>query len=164
MSKKNTIVNSPYFDLSLCMEESSVEMVMHLKTPFQTTKALPHTHDMLHECLPGVLCTRCYNKENLPFKEKVKDTNIAHLFEHILLEYLREEKLRTGAEHVSYRGVTSWDWRDGKDPKGMYRIKVTISRDETMVLKNALRKAIELVERLLNGLQPVPVPAPAYTT
>lgn len=157
------IVNSPYFDLHVQVEEDSAEMVMQLKTPFQTTKALPHTHQMLHEYLPAVLCTRCFNQENLPFEEKVKDTNLAHLFEHILLEYMIQEKGSECNEKISYRGVTSWDWREGKDPVGTYRIKILVTQEETMVLHNALRKAIELVERLLNGLQPVPAPVPAYT-
>ena len=163
MSKSSRVVNSPYFDLAVQVDEESAEMVMYLKTPFQTTKSLPHTHEMLNEYLPGVLCTRCFNKENLPFCEKVKDTNLAHLFEHILLEYLIEERGKYADEKISYKGVTSWDWREGKDAVGTYRISISITHEETMVLHNALRKAIELVERLLKGMQPVPAPVPVYT-
>lgn len=163
MINSSKIINSPYFDLSLTIDSKSAEMVMSLKTSFQTTKSLPHTYETLNTYLPGVLCTKCFNADNLPFEEKVKDTNIAHLFEHILLEYLIDERKKDNCdEKVTYRGVTTWDWREGKDPVGTYRITVSVSQEETMVLHNALRKAIELVERLLKGMQPAPAPLPAY--
>ena len=156
MSKHSTIINSKSFDLTLAADEESVELCMQLKTPFTTTKSIPSTFEFLQDNFPEVLVTKCYNKESLPFSEKVNDTQIGHLFEDVLLQLLAEDHNRT------FLGVTNWDWREGKDPKGTYYITISVSLNEMYLLKNALRKAVELIEQLLGQVRPQPAIRPVY--
>lgn len=156
MGKYLTSINSESFDLTVSAEGETAELCMQLKTPFTTTKYIPHTYDFFVNNFPGVLETKCYNKENLPFCEKVKDTQIGHLFEHVLLQILAEEN------NKHFRGVTEWDWREGKDPLGKYYITVSVSQNEMHLLNKALQKAVELIEQLLGGLKPQPVSVPVY--
>ncbi len=152
MSKK--IINSPYFDLSVQVDENSADMAMRLKTPFQTTKNIPHIYEVLNTYLPEVLNTKCFNRENLPFHEKVKNTNLAHLFEHILLAYMIEERKKYSDDETYFRGLTEWDWRAGKDPEGTYRIHVNVKQEDNHLFEEALQKATELVEALLHSVEP----------
>lgn len=143
-------IDSQSFKLNINISDNFSEIVMQLKTPFQSTKTLVHAHEILTENLPEVLSSRCSNKENLPFREKVKNTNLAHLFEHILLQHLANAKGKN-KDNLSYKGMTNWDWREGKDPVGVYRITIHIQKVESQVLKSAIDESTVLFEKIINA-------------
>src|SRR3989344_4488342 len=85
-----------FFDLAIRHRRVQTMITMELSIPSVTTKDFPQTFAILQKRLPSVLQSQCFNEENIPFLLEVKTTEIGHLFEHILLEYLCELKLRQG--------------------------------------------------------------------
>jgi hypothetical protein len=78
-----------YKDYRLAIKNShkGTTITMYLNTPFFYTKYLPKTHRILKTMVPQVLKTQCFNDSNLPFNVEVRDTEIGHMFEHIILEF-----------------------------------------------------------------------------
>ena len=79
---------------------------------------------ILQRNLPQVLDALCFNDSNLPFDIEVKNTEMGHLFEHIILEYMCEEKIKNGFPKASFKGVTNWNWK--KDIQGTFHIQIEI--------------------------------------
>src|SRR5260221_1214377 len=81
------------FSLAIIQKRTRTKITMDLLYNQINTKKIPLITDLLKENLPSVLATICYNDLNLPFHVEVLNTEIGHLFEHILLEYLCQSKL-----------------------------------------------------------------------
>lgn len=141
--------DTPLFYLSLKHRIQTLKISMHCKTPYLTTNFLPKTTKILKQTLPTVLLTECFNSQNLPFAEESKNTEIAHLFEHILLEYLCLEKISQGHSSACFSGRTHWNWI--KYPKGSFFITITIEKTDLKFLSAALEKSISLLEKILNS-------------
>lgn len=138
---------SNFFNLSITHRIQTLRINMYLNTSFLTTSSLPATSKILTKDLPSVLLTECFNAEQLPFSEEVKNTEIAHLFEHILLEYLCIEKINHGSNNAVFSGRTHWNWV--KYPKGSFFITITMEKSDLTLLSPALEKSITLMEKLL---------------
>jgi hypothetical protein len=80
----------------------------------------------------------------LPFAEEVKHTEMAHLFEHILLDQLCQEK--SAEVDAEYSGQTQWNWN--KHPIGSFQVTVGSAKKEERYLAIALNKTINLMEQL----------------
>src|ERR1700761_2246371 len=76
------------FSLAITQKQTRTQITMDLLYNQINTKEIPFITDLLQKNLPSVLQTTCYNDLDLPFHVEVKNTEIGHLFEHILLEYL----------------------------------------------------------------------------
>lgn len=113
-----------------------------------TTGKLPKTTKILKKRLPSVLKSKCFNEAKLPFYQEVKNTEIGHLFEHILLEYLCLEKLKKGKKYASYSGVTKWDWI--KETKGTFNINVQCPDTDSDIFPTALAKTAALTSTILS--------------
>jgi hypothetical protein len=122
---------------------------MYCSTPYLSTNLLPKTKNILKKTLPTVLLTECFNSEGLAFSKEVKNTEIAHLFEHILLEYLCLEKISQGFSSASFSGRTHWNWI--KYPKGSFFITITIEKTDLKFLPISIEKSINLLEKILNS-------------
>lgn len=122
---------------------------MQLFVPIVNTKDIPHTKKFLQEVFPTVLKTECFNDSHLPFYEEVNQTEIGHLFEHILLDQLCILKIKSGETSAVFNGNTSWNWQ--KYPYGSFQILVDIGKKELRLLLQALKKAIELTEFLIQS-------------
>ncbi len=145
-------INSPLFDyghykLYVRTDYNQTSITMFLQTPFYHTKSVPNTHEILNNILPQVLKNKCFNDSNLPFKEEVKNTEIGHLFEHIILEYLCQIKVRNGYRKASFSGLTEWDWK--KDLKGTYHIKIKIDPTDLIFFNKALNESVILLNKIL---------------
>lgn len=116
---------------------------------YLTTKNFPYTHAILSSILPSVLRTRCFNEQRLPFDREVRETEIAHLFEHIMLEYLCEYKLKSGYKAVKFQGVTDWDWRS--EPVGTFHIKINSGYKNSIIFTQALQKSLALIKTILES-------------
>ncbi len=117
-----------------------------LRDPINTAD-IPHVFDVLKNFLPSVLTTECFNDENLPFFQEVKKTEIGHLFEHILLEYMCQSKIAKGYKSAVYSGRTRWNWK--RDPKGLFHIHISCSLKDHDLLPAALKKSIALMKIIL---------------
>lgn len=127
----------------------TTNITMALLTSFYHTSFLPRTQEILHSNLPEVLKTQCFNDSDLPFNIEVKNTEIGHLFEHIILEYMCQLKIANGYKKASFRGVTKWNWR--KDARGTFHIKIDVRPTDIIFLENALQKSMALLNRILQG-------------
>src|SRR5579862_8893482 len=74
------------FSLAITQKRTSTQIIMDVLYNQLNTSEIPYLLDVLQENLPSVLLTTCYNDLNLPFSVEVRNTEIGHLFEHILLE------------------------------------------------------------------------------
>lgn len=157
--RKNRIYSSPYFTLSLTQLTSQTKLHMQVLVPIVNTRHLPHTYTFLEKNFPEVLRTQCFNDLNLPFRKEVKATEMGHLFEHILLVNICQLIVSSGRKKVVVNGVTEWNWM--KEPEGVFHILVDIGKKDFNFLVEALKKTIELFERLF-GLS-LPSPAFAYS-
>lgn len=113
------------------------------------TSELPHTFDVLKDSLPSIFQSECFNEGKLPFRDEVRNTEIGHLFEHILLEYLTKFKKLYDNEEKSFTGVTSWDWI--KNKKGTFNIKINTGDNNSRIFNEAVEKSIELLKKIIEG-------------
>lgn len=138
-----------YFTLFLKQKSDHLEIFMQINAPIFNTQNIPHILELLQEHFPSVLKTECFNDFNLPFEKEVKNTELGHLFEHILLDALCIEKIKAGSEIAEFNGRTFWDWT--KNKAGSFVIKVAMDIDEYIFLPQALKKSINLLELLLQN-------------
>jgi hypothetical protein len=140
-----------YFSLLIQQNISSARIKMLLlKDPINTAD-IPSTHNILQNFLPSVLTTQCFNDQNLPFSLEVKRTEIGHLFEHILLEYMCQLKIGKGHKSASYTGRTRWNWE--RDPRGVFHIHINCTLKDADIFPLALNKSITLMKKILHHNQ-----------
>ncbi|GEM_PF-1137264 len=148
--REHTVEN--LFSLAITQKESSTKIVMQ-STNLINTAEIPFIVDLLREYLPNVLLTQCFNEGNLPFTLEVRNTEIGHLFEHILLEYLCQLKIAKGFSEAEFSGRTRWNWI--KDPRGKFHIRLNCGIEDADILPAAIEKTIELMKLLLQNNQPM---------
>lgn len=132
-------------DINQGLKETGIRM--KLFTNYVSTQSLPNTHTTLERFLPSILESKCFNDENLSFDQEVKSTEIGHLFEHILLEYLSKLKSFYDNENIAFSGITTWDWT--RDEHGVFHIKISAGAREAHIFEEALEKSIELVNKIV---------------
>ncbi len=142
------------FSLAITQKQTRTKITMDLLYNQISTQEIPLITDLLEENLPSVLATTCYNDFGLPFDEEVRNTEIGHLFEHILLEYLCQNKLAKGARRATYVGRTTWNWV--RDPLGRFHIHLTCGRKDADILPLALEQTVALMKIIL-GYNPRPL-------
>jgi len=121
---------------------------MRANPRYATTAALPKTVEFLTSELESILKCRCENPDNLPFSKEVRDTELGHLFEHVLLEYLCDEKINSGCDAAVFRGDTFWEIKKKAPHEFLIRIQIDIS--DSSLLAKALKKANFLMEKLFD--------------
>lgn len=145
LSQDYTIENS--FSIAVTQKIQTTKITMQSFNKHFTTASLPMTKSVLQLYLPHVLETECFNEERLPFALEVKRTELGHLFEHILLEYLCEFKIAKGHRKAMFAGRTKWNWL--KDPRGTFHIYLNCGKKDADILLPAVEKTIELMKRIL---------------
>jgi len=140
------------FALKITYTKSATKINMALQIPIVNTKDITDTASILQMYLPSVLYSTCFNDDKLPFAVEVQATEIGHLFEHILLEYLCYFKLLTGEKSAEYSGVTKWNWE--KDPWGVFNITINAGLDEFEIFAQAMQQTILLTQYILNEYNP----------
>lgn len=143
------LLNAKAYQLAVKNSNRGTSIKMSLYTNYYHTNSLPKTNTILEDILPQVLKTQCFNELNLPFDSEVRNTEIGHLFEHILLEYLCQEKIANGYKRASFRGVTKWNWR--KDAKGTFNIVIKVNPSDIIFFQYALEKSIKLLDKILEA-------------
>jgi hypothetical protein len=116
---------------------------MQMLSPILNTTNLPFTTKILENYLPSIHSSLCFNDQKLPFSQEVMHTEIGHLFEHILLEYIYQIKITLGHKNISVKGETSWNWY--KNPTGFFLIRINIGSSEKEIFLKALPPSITLL-------------------
>lgn len=120
---------------------------MYIERDDVTTTHMPHVSGFLRKELPTILRSTCFNEGNIPFYKEVLSTELGHLFEHIMLEYLCIAKISLGFEEAMFSGVTNWDWN--KEPYGTFHIELDVPKEDLLFVSPALNKTIYLFEHIL---------------
>ena len=117
------------------------------ETGHVTTKSLPQTESILAKYLPSIFKCKCFNEANNDFKQECKNTELGHLFEHIMLEHLCMEKIANGQEEATYEGRTNWNWE--KDPVGTFNINITAGLADLRNIEKAFKKSAGLLAKII---------------
>lgn len=134
------------FSLAIIQKQTRTKIIMDLLYNQINTQAIPSITELLQENLPSVLLATCYNDTGLPFNEEVRNTEIGHLFEHILLEYLCIYKIKKGARRATYAGRTKWNWV--RDPMGRFHIHLTCGKKDADIFPIAIEQTVSLMKIL----------------
>jgi hypothetical protein len=140
---------SSLFSLSLTQQEELMYMKMQTHTHFVNTADLPRTLPILKKLCPRVLKTKCFNENNLPFREEVKQTEIGHMFEHVILAYLSEMYATKGIMNVVFNGQTNWNWQI--DKRGTFHIYISPINRMPSILQHAVYKAVIVTEIIMKS-------------
>lgn len=143
------IISENFYSLEIDHQPDVTFMTMTLTIPTVSTQHIPATHSILKTNLPTIFQSMCFNDDELPFAKEVVATEVGHLFEHILLEYLCEEKVARGYDEVEFSGETQWNWRE--DPRGTFHIMITSTHEDLDIFAIALQKTIILVNKILQS-------------
>lgn len=128
---------------SVSVLEDRVDVIVTLEgaEPLRTTQSGP-VADRALGVLPGLARHRCENDEGRSFAEELPDTEVAHLFEHVVLELMAE-----AGSPRSLRGETVWDFR--MNGRGVFH--VSLEYDDDLVCLGAIKSAAHLMGYLLDG-------------
>lgn len=137
------------FSLLVEHHVQNTRITMKLFTPTVNTRDIPWTYPFLKKHLPSILNAKCFNEENLPFSIEVRKTEIGHLFEHILLEHLCQEKLLKGYNRAMFSGNTKWNWK--RDPWGMFHIYINMHASDIDIFPPALEKSMALLTMIIRN-------------
>ncbi len=155
------LLNTSNFTISLRCKHTSTILIMQFFNDAISTRQLPHTLRLLQQHAPRVLKTKCFNPLNVTFRKEVVNTELGHLFEHILLSYLCEETIQAGATCALYDGVTYWNWN--RYPKGNFKIVISQKLNK-LILQRALVRSVQLTELLFTQINAQKVPTTVPTT
>lgn len=147
--QNSRILQNPYFSLSLKQKKNEAKITMRLLIEEVTTQRFPKTYSLLEKILPSIYQHKCFNGEELPFSQEVLNTELGHLFEHVLMEYLHQLKKEKGFSDTKITGETIWDW--SKEKRGIFHIVITSKEGESSLLKIALEKTTRLIQTILNS-------------
>ena len=120
--------------------DKRVKLVVQMPDPSKcSTRHAPHIPKLLFKLFPHLARHRCDNDNGYTFRRECRETEIPHLFEHLIIE------LQGQAQRIStLRGETEWNWR--VDPRGRFHVHVEYD-NEILVLA-----AIRAAERIINAL------------
>lgn len=149
---------SDLFSLNINISSLKTFITMRLFTDFVNTSEIPATFAILERNLPSILKAKCYNYENLPFFKEVRQTEIGHLYEHILLEYLCKHKISKGVSSAEFSGVTNWNWK--KDPRGTFHIKINAGFSLKDIIIPSLEKSTFLIKQIISTAPSLKVSQP----
>lgn len=145
----NFVMRNGLFDISVHHTKLETHLIMSLHTPVVNTRELPATRSILKKYVPTVFDSKCFNEKNLPFLKESEKTEIGHLFEHILLEYLCLLKNEKGYSNTVHNGVTSWNWV--KEKRGTFRIVIDSGADDRDIFYAALQMSIKIINKILSS-------------
>lgn len=105
------------------------------------TSTAPGVADRAMRLLPGLERHLCDNGSDKTFAEEIADTEVPHLFEHVVMELMAQ-----AGSPRSLRGETSWDFRH--DGKGVFR--VSVEYDDDFVCLGSIKLANRVIGYLLD--------------
>ncbi|MDP2637812.1 MAG: hypothetical protein Q8P26_02015 [Candidatus Levybacteria bacterium] len=120
---------------------------MRLNIPIVNTSSLPYTSLLLKKNIPSILWSKCFNPNKYSFPKEVQKTEIGHLFEHILLECLSQQRIKDGKLNSVFNGLTQWDWT--KEARGTFHITIDVGYNDKKTFEKAIEKSISIIRLIL---------------
>jgi hypothetical protein len=108
--------------------------------------AYPSAISILASEIPKIFACTCRNPEGNSFKEEAIDTEIAHLFEHILIYYMAQAKGWAVGE-ANFVAETRWDWNQGE--LGEFSIFILMETADWKYLRQALPHALAVLNKII---------------
>ncbi len=105
------------------------------------TSQVPHVPKLLFQMIPRLSKHTCENGAGLSFRQECQNTEIPHLFEHLIIE-LQLQAQRRPTDLL--RGETEWNW--SVDPRGHFQ--VTVEYDNELLAVAAIRLAARILQTL----------------
>ena len=128
----------------ICVQPDTRRIKLTVEMPdpdrFHTSQ-VPHLPRMLFRLFPRLAHHKCDNDLGLSFRQECRQTEIPHLFEHLIMELQAQAQY---ADVLILRGETEWNWR--VDPRGRFHVYVEYENELLAV------GAIRLAERILSAL------------
>jgi hypothetical protein len=130
--------------VSVDVAERSVTALVRFD-PAEPLRTDPALASRALSLLPGLARHYCDNTEGSVFSAEARDTEIAHLLEHVACELMA-----LAGSPRTLRGETAWDF--ARDGRGVFR--VTLQFDDDLVALGALKSAAGIVGALASGEEP----------
>lgn len=143
--------SNEYYSFDVKQHTNSAAITMIMLTSYVTTAYTPQAHSILKKRLPSIMRSKCFNENNYAFPEEVKNTEIGHLFEHIILEHLSQLKLSQGVKNPVYNGLTSWNW--AKKERGVFHIEIDAGLEDKEIFGIAVQMSSKLLNEILRSVQ-----------
>lgn len=140
-----TAYKSNNFQFWLNENRSQVQMTIQFPEDCWSTSALPSTTKFLKKHRPSVFNCQCFNENKHSFAHEVKNTELAHLFEHLVIDEMRNLKAKT--YDAEFEGETAWDWH--RHPIGSFKITFKLSQGDAKYFQPALIKSVQTLEKLI---------------
>lgn len=138
---------SSFFNYLVNQRPDHAEITIQFHTDFYTTQPLPATIEVLETIIPRIFKHKCFNNHNRTFKKEAEQTELGHLFEHILLEFLCRYKFHEGEKNITLKGLTEWNWQ--QDPKGIFHISLNTTTKDQQLLQSAIENTSHVMETIL---------------
>lgn len=135
------------FVLDVKVKKRFTKIRMKMIIPLLSTERMPNTIEILKAHLPSILRSKCFNENNYSFSKEVKKTEIGHLFEHMILEYLSLIKISESLSNPIHNGFTDWNWI--KDERGVFHITLDAGVEDKYVLSRAISRSAELLNQII---------------
>ncbi len=133
--------------LTIKIGKQSTKAVFYAREDSLVTSRFPGFDKELLRILPNLLDNvKCYNGQNHHFATEMLATETGHLFEHIWLEVLCCEKLRT-CKQAHYAGETSWNWR--KEPRGFFHVTLNATKADQKLIEDTAGISMRILHQIL---------------
>ncbi|MCX8007345.1 MAG: hypothetical protein N3B11_04420 [Coriobacteriia bacterium] len=119
-------------------------------TEAMRTSSIPGLAERVREILPTLEMHLCDNPSGRSFAEELADTEVPHLFEHVVMEIMA-----LAGSPRTLRGQTRWDFK--RDGKGVFRISVEY--DDDLVCLGSIKLADQVMKHLVDNAEAPDVPA-----
>jgi hypothetical protein len=119
---------------------------MVMPTNYISTENFPHTHSLLKKSLPSIFLSECINDKNNTFSQEVRNTEIPHLFEHILLANLCRYYTITAESTSEFSGWTSWNWIT--EVKGTFDIEISGNFSQPISISEVIFQSIDILDEI----------------
>lgn len=137
--------HSHNFHVNFEQKADRVVLAQEVFNPALYTEDLPCTLAVLEKRIPTIFTNHCRNGKGYTFKREAKNTEVGHLFEHLILENLKLLALKK-RKTADYRGVTSWDWSNNR--RGSFDIVVYSGKKDKKLFSIAFAKSVRIMEEI----------------
>jgi len=131
--------------LDIDFKERETVITIFILPEMISTSRINNFSEKLFKILPSLGNHFCINESNNDFAHELKNTELAHVLEHILMELIGKKD----KEVKKISGLTSWNWR--KEGNFIYKIRIDYSK------KTYFKKSLSEALSILNDLYKQPI-------
>lgn len=124
------------------VDERHIEALVHVRREFLRTSVRAGIAEQALVVFPGLTRHTCENDSGKRFADEMRDTETAHLLEHLTCEIMS----LSGSPRTLH-AETAWDF--SADGLGVFRLRFEF--DDDLVAIGALKVAAEVIEWLFEG-------------